>query len=208
MNNLEFLKHRHLHVETERDSAIDLADLWQCRYCHRDFDSEEKANAHMEMEHLQAGQEFVCQICLNFFPGRVHLISHMKRVHTKHEMPYECQVCGYRTSIHRDIVEHFQMNHDRTDKLQCPHCLKIFCMHNEKGYNTNTSESYLQHLQRHEDLKKRQSLQCKRCKLKFLDDRHVKSHLAEDHISFRDYDNIEPYDFETGEVFLRLNLII
>ena len=31
MNNLEFMKHLHLHVETDRETAIDMADLSQCR---------------------------------------------------------------------------------------------------------------------------------------------------------------------------------
>ena len=47
-------------LETERDSAIDIANLSQCRYCYRDFDSEEKANT--QMEHLQTRLEFVCQM--------------------------------------------------------------------------------------------------------------------------------------------------
>ena len=106
MNNLEFMKHLHLHVDTERDEAIDMADLSQCRYCYKDFDSEEKANSHVELEHLKTGQEFVCQICSNSYPAKHQLVMHMTKVHVKLEMPYQCQVCGPRTSLHRDLLEH------------------------------------------------------------------------------------------------------
>ena len=195
MNNLEFMKHLHLHVETERDTAIDLADLSQCRYCYKDFDSEEKVNSHVELEHLKTGQEFVCQICSNSYPAKHHLVQHMTRLHVKSEMPYQCQVCGHRTSLHREMVEHFQVSHDRTDKLQCPHCLKTFSLYSDKGYNGSGSSSYLQHLQRHEDVKKRQSLQCKKCVLKFLEEKHVRAHLADDHVSFKDYEDVETSHF-------------
>ena len=195
MNNLEFMKHLHLQVETERDQAIDLADLSQCRYCYKDFDSEDKVNSHVELEHLKSGMEFVCQICSTVYPAKHQLVQHMAKVHVKYEMPYQCQVCGHRTSLHRDLVEHFQVNHDRTDKLQCPHCLKIFSLYSEKGYNGTGSTSYLQHLQRHEDTKKKQSLQCKKCSLKFLEEKHVRAHLAEDHVSFKDYEEVETSQF-------------
>ncbi len=35
MNNIEFMKHLHLHVESDRATAIDLADLTQCKYCYK-----------------------------------------------------------------------------------------------------------------------------------------------------------------------------
>ena len=195
MNNLEFMKHLHLHVDTDRDTAIDMADLSQCRFCYKDFDSEEKANSHVEQEHLKSGQEFVCHICCHSYQGRLGLVQHMTKVHVKLEMPYQCQVCGHRASLHRDLVEHFQGSHDRSDKLQCPHCLKTFSLYSDKGYNGAGSSSYLQHLQRHEDLKKRQSLHCKKCSLKFLEEKQVRAHLADDHVSFKDYEGVETDQF-------------
>jgi hypothetical protein len=36
MNNIEFMKHLHLHVESDRATAIDLADLTQCKYCYKE----------------------------------------------------------------------------------------------------------------------------------------------------------------------------
>ena len=61
MNNLEFMKHLHLHVETDRETAIDMADLSQCKYCYKDFDSEAKVQEHLEVQHLKSSLKHVCR---------------------------------------------------------------------------------------------------------------------------------------------------
>merc|ERR1719369_414791 len=124
-----------------------------------------------------------------------HLIHHMTKVHVKAEMPYQCQICAHRSSQHRDIIEHFQVTHDRTDKLQCPLCLKTYSLYGEKGYNSNNAVSFMQHLQKHEDIKNRNQLNCRKCCLKFIDDKSLKTHLTDDHVSFKDFDNIETYQY-------------
>ena len=53
-----------------------------------------------------------------------HLLHHMQKQHVRAELPYFCHICSFRSSKHTDVVEHFQIAHDRTDKLQCPLCLK------------------------------------------------------------------------------------
>ena len=177
MNNLEFMKHLHLHVETDRETAIDMADLSQCKYCYKDFDCETKVLSHENLEHFKVGTENLCQICKAGFPVKNSLIQHMVKAHVKYEMPYSCKVCGHRTSQHHEIVEHFQLEHDRTDKLQCPHCLKTFNLYAaDKGYNSDATIKYLQHLQRHEDLKNnnKSSHNCKKCVLKFTEDKYLK----------------------------------
>jgi len=195
MNNLEFMKHLHLHVETDRETAIDMADLTQCKYCYKDFDSEHKAQAHTDQEHYKKGSPCVCLICNSGFPQSTHLIHHMTKVHVKAEMPYQCQICGQRASQHRDIIEHFQETHDRTDKLQCPLCLKTYSLYGDKGYNSNNAVSFMQHLQKHEDIKSRNQLNCRKCCLKFMDEKSLKTHLTDDHVSFKDFDNIETYQY-------------
>ncbi len=67
--------------------------------------------------------------------------------HYRSEMPYSCSVCGFRSSFHKDAVDHFQEAHDRTDKLQCPRCLKTFSLFSNNQYNANVASSYVMHLQ-------------------------------------------------------------
>ena len=48
------------------------------------------------------------RICDEGFGVKNHLIHHMSKTHAKSEMPYLCQICGYRSSMHRDLIDHFQ----------------------------------------------------------------------------------------------------
>ncbi len=33
----------------------------------------------------------------------------MMCVHARSEMPYACSVCGFRSSFHKDVIDHFQV---------------------------------------------------------------------------------------------------
>ena len=96
MNNIEFMKHLSLHVENERQAAVDLADLCQCKYCLKDFDESFSLQKHMEEEHLKSNQQFLCRICNLAFPTSTTLIVHMSRTHVRAELPYSCQVNIYK----------------------------------------------------------------------------------------------------------------
>ena len=164
MNNIEFMKHLSLHVENDRVSAVDLSDLSQCKYSLKDFESNFALQKHMDDAYYKSNSQNVCRICNIAFPQALHLISHMQKIHVRAELPYACQVCGFRTSSHREAVDHFIEQHDRTDKLQCPRCLKIFCLFSEKGgYNSSTAVAFVEHLQSHQDGKR---VPCKKCCLR------------------------------------------
>ena len=112
-------------------------------------------------------------------------IHHMTVSHCKSEMPYLCQVCGFRCSFHKDIIDHFQEAHDRTDKLQCPRCLKTYNLFSTNGYNVNTASSFVTHLQAHANKK----ISCKKCCLTFVDNGSLKEHVQKDHVSFKGFDS-------------------
>ena len=111
------------------------ADLCQCKYCYKEFDTPYAMQSHLEEVHLKKGSEFVCRLVhilnnpswilhltqnvtsiLNFrfricdegFSVKNHLIHHMSKNHVKSEMPYLCQICGFRSSTHRELIDHFQ----------------------------------------------------------------------------------------------------
>ena len=112
------------------------------------------------------------------------------------------------------MVEHFQNTHDRTDKLQCPLCLKTTGLYGEKGYfivpdrpllsyvdtryNADTAVKFMQHLQRHEDTKNKPGLNCRKCALKFVDEKSAKQHAEQDHNSYREFEDLEAAEPETG----------
>jgi lipopolysaccharide biosynthesis regulator YciM len=65
-------------------------------------------NSH-DTEHCsQFPNFFAFRICDEGFAVKNHLIHHMSKNHVKSEMPYLCQICGYRSSMHRDLIDHFQ----------------------------------------------------------------------------------------------------
>ena len=91
MNNIQFMKHLHLQVDTQRETAIVIADLWQCNYCYKDFDSEAKTQAHMDNDCVYAykrGAQYVDRITNTVFSSQSQLIQHMMKTHVKYEMPY------------------------------------------------------------------------------------------------------------------------
>ena len=90
------------------------------------------------------------------------------------------------------------MTHDRTDKLQCPLCLKTTGLYGEKGYNADTAVKFMQHLQRHEDTKAKAGLNCRKCALKFVDEKSAKQHAEQDHNSYREFEDLETGEPETG----------
>lgn len=46
-------------------------------------------------------------------------------MHYPSEMPYQCESCGYRTSSHKDVIDHYYKIHEKGEGLQCPYCLKV-----------------------------------------------------------------------------------
>ena len=202
MNNIQFMKFLHLQVDTQRETAIDIADLSQCNYCYKDFDSESKVQTHQDTECVYAykrGSQYVDRITNTVFSSQGQLIQHMMKNHVKYEMPYSCQVCGYRSSFHHDVIEHFQLQHDRTDKLLCPKSLRVFSLYTSQGYNPAVATAYLQHLQKMEDLKGKSSLKCKKSVLRFSEEKHLRAHLADDFSSYKEFDDVEPFQLMASD---------
>ncbi len=113
----------------------------------QDFDTPFAMQSHLEEIHWRKGFDCVCRICEEGFKTKGAFIQHMTLQHLRSEMPYACSVCGFRSSFHKDVIDHFQDAHDRTDKLQCPRCLKTFSLFVNNQYQANVASSFVQHLQ-------------------------------------------------------------
>ena len=93
----------------------------------------------------------------------------------------------------------FQESHDRTDKLQCPRCLKTYSLCSDKqGYNPTVASSFVAHLQAHIDKK----VQCKKCCLNFITDKELKEHVLKDHVSFRGFDSELSFFFQEKKIHI------
>lgn len=53
------------------------------------------------------------------------MIDHLSSMHYPSEMPYQCESCNYRTSSHKDVIDHYYKIHEKGEGLQCPYCLKV-----------------------------------------------------------------------------------
>lgn len=99
------------------------------------------------------------------------------------------------------FIDHFTELHDRTDKLQCPRCLKTFSLFSEKGYNSSIAAAFVEHLQSHQDGKR---IACKKCCLSFKDDKKVRAHLERDHASFKGFDGLETYQYLANDTPIQM----
>jgi hypothetical protein len=97
-------------------------------------------------------------------------------------------------------MDHFQESHDRTDKLQCPRCLKTFSLSSDKGYNSGAAAQFVAHLQQHQDKK----VSCKKCCLNFINEQTMKDHVQKDHVSFKGFDSKQIF---RTEAVVRLSIL-
>ncbi|KAL6263265.1 hypothetical protein P5V15_006065 [Pogonomyrmex californicus] len=91
----------------------------------------------------------VCAICEEKFGKSKSLIDHLTLMHYPSEMPYQCESCGYRTSSHKDVIDHYYETHEKGEGLQCPYCLKVIQFVSEGNPNASNVYAYLSHMQRH-----------------------------------------------------------
>ncbi|XP_011310606.1 uncharacterized protein [Fopius arisanus] len=158
-----------------------------CRYCCAAFSSKHMLITHVAEAHSTFGNSdghmVVCGICEQKFANSTLLVAHMSTTHSSSEMPYRCENCGYRTSSHKDAVDHFYKTHERGDSLQCPYCLKVmqFCI--EGTPISANIQAYLVHMQRHV-LRREQGRgnKCSRCCLWFNQKSALKQHQIDLHM--------------------------
>lgn len=102
----------------------------------------------------------------------------MSSMHHPSELPYKCHTCGYRTSSHKDVIDHYNKCHDKGNSLQCPYCLKImkFVKAGEQP-NSSYVHAYLMHMQRHVVRREEKLNKCPRCCLWFNQMSSLKAHV-------------------------------
>jgi uncharacterized C2H2 Zn-finger protein len=98
-------------------------------------------------------------------------------MHYPSEMPYKCESCGYRTSSHKDVIDHYYKNHEKSDGLQCPYCLKVIQFINDSHTNSSSVHAYLMHMQRHIVRREEKLNKCPRCCLWFNQMSSLKAHV-------------------------------
>ncbi|XP_076064259.1 uncharacterized protein LOC143038648 isoform X2 [Oratosquilla oratoria] len=185
-DNVEFMLHMRQHLEAAPVIERDVRKI--CRYCVKTFSTDEEVDVHANAQHLMTDTNLRwCRICIESYPSDAALINHMARKHCESELPYRCEVCNYATSFYHDILDHFAEQHKGSPYVQCPFCLNVKTL--QPGSVSPLSLRMLQHMQKHVSTKGR----CKFCALSFYSKYLFNDHKNKDHVSKRDFKDIEKY---------------
>ncbi|CAK9827128.1 Pogo transposable element with ZNF domain [Anthophora retusa] len=168
-----------------------------CRYCCTAFSSQHQMITHVTETHSNFGHSdsdmVVCAICEQKFGKSALLINHLSSMHCHSEMPYRCETCGYRTSSHKDAIDHFYRVHEKGQGLQCPYCLKVIDFVRDGNPSVTSVHAFLLHMQRHVIRREQgRGNKCSRCCLWFNQKSSLKIHQRELHDCVSD-SNIVPY---------------
>ncbi|KAI4481592.1 hypothetical protein M0802_013912 [Mischocyttarus mexicanus] len=184
-SNTEIMEHIISHVPPQ---VPDQSEFPVCRYCCTTFSSKHQVVTHVSEAHStfgkSAGDMVVCAICEQKFGNSNLLINHLSMMHGPSEMPYQCNTCGYRTSSHKDIIDHYYKIHEKGEGLQCPFCLKVIDFIVDGQTNASSIHSFLLHMQRHIVRREQgRGNKCPRCCLWFNQKSSLKIHQRELHES-------------------------
>ncbi|XP_043288615.1 uncharacterized protein row [Venturia canescens] len=184
--NTEVMAHMISHVPAR---VPDQQESPVCQYCCAAFSSKHQMVTHVSETHTKFGQSdgdamVVCAICEQKFFGNdgALLVNHLGTMHCPSEMPYRCESCNYRTSSHKDVIDHFYKVHEKGEGLQCPYCLKVIQFIVDGRANSSNVHAYLLHMQRHIVRREQgRGNKCSRCCLWFNQRSSLKNHLEELH---------------------------
>ncbi|KAK0158266.1 hypothetical protein PV328_009290 [Microctonus aethiopoides] len=192
-SNIEVMQHMINHVPPRVPGQT---ESYVCRYCCAAFSSQHQMTTHVDETHSTFGKSdgfmVVCGICENKFGNSYLLINHMSCVHMPSEVPYRCDTCNYRSSSHKDIIDHYYTVHDLGEYLQCPYCLKTMQYNVDSHASASNVHAYLVHMQRHVVRREQgRGNKCPRCCLWFNQKSALKRH-QDFHQSYTEND-IRPY---------------
>lgn len=182
-SNTEVMEHTISHVPAQ---VPEQSNSPVCRYCCTAFSSQHQMTTHVTEAHSNFGHSdsdmVVCAICEQKFGNSGLLINHLSSMHCPSEMPYECETCGYRTSSHKDAIDHYYRVHEKGVGLQCPYCLKVIEFVKKGKPSATNVYAFLLHMQRHVmRMEQGRGNKCSRCCLWFNQRSSLKSHQTEMH---------------------------
>uniref|UniRef100_A0A6V7M7Z7 C2H2-type domain-containing protein n=1 Tax=Bracon brevicornis TaxID=1563983 RepID=A0A6V7M7Z7_9HYME len=204
--NTEVMEHMLKHVPPRVPGQT---FTYACRYCCAAFSTRHQMQIHVAEAHSSFGvcdgHMVVCGICEQKFSNSNLLISHMVSTHLPSEMPYKCEACGYRTSSHKDAIDHFYKNHERGEFLQCPYCLKVIQYSSDGTALAANIQAFLVHMQRHiVRTQEGKGNKCSRCCLWFNQKSALRQHQRELHMPWVGAKNIPDVPAEKRIIIPRI----
>ncbi|XP_017788953.1 PREDICTED: uncharacterized protein LOC108571427 [Habropoda laboriosa] len=202
-SNTDVMEHTIGHVPPQVPGQ---SDSPVCRYCCTAFSSQHQMITHVTETHSNFGHSdsgmVVCAICEQKFGKSGLLVNHLSSMHCPSEMPYRCESCGYRTSSHKDAIDHFYRIHEKGEGLQCPYCLKVIDFVRDGNPSVTSVHAFLLHMQRHVIRREQgRGNKCSRCCLWFNQKSSLKIHQRELHDCVSD-SNVVPYSSGNDEIMV------
>ncbi|XP_033209365.1 uncharacterized protein LOC117168099 isoform X3 [Belonocnema kinseyi] len=182
-SNSEVMEHMISHVPRQVPGQ---SESPVCRYCCSAFSSQHQMVTHVTEAHSTFGHSdsdmVVCAICEHKFGNSSLLVNHLSMNHYPSEMPYRCETCAYRTSSHKDVIDHYYKVHENGEGLQCPYCLKVVQFVTDGVVNAPSIHAFLLHMQRHVVRRDEgRGNKCTRCCLWFNQRSSLKNHQQDLH---------------------------
>ncbi|CAH2083564.1 unnamed protein product [Euphydryas editha] len=187
--------------QREEESKATLKFPFQCHFCFKGFNFEEKLKNHM-FKHSPARGRFKCELCSMHFPSAysssVHALTHTRR--------YECVPCGRRMADRLAITNHYRTQHEGVlSVFTCHICGKI--SNNDKthrGHMRNhhsgtrvkcdecgktfvNRDSLVEHQLIHQGIK---NYECEKCGKKFRTRNQIRHHMVK-HSDTKDFYCVE-----------------
>ncbi|XP_039311217.1 uncharacterized protein LOC105200390 isoform X2 [Solenopsis invicta] len=206
-SNTEVMEHMVSHVPPQVPGQSELS---VCRYCCTPLSSQHQMLTHVSETHSNFGHSdsvmVVCAICEEKFGKNKSLIDHLSVMHYPSEMPYQCESCGYRTSSHKDVIDHYYKSHEKGEGLQCPYCLKVIQFVNNGSPNVSNVYAFLSHMQRHIVRRDQgKGNKCPRCCLWFNQKSSLTIHQRELHDCISNSKAV-PYTISGGGIMISRNI--
>jgi len=112
----------------------------KCPVCGKGFDSTQKINDHLRVNHSQEQlvDSLQCEICGMQFVSSVRLLSHRRRDH-ENDKGFECGQCGKYLCTRGKLNVHVKTRHNGENLHECYFCSKGF----------RSKKAYFAHLRKH-----------------------------------------------------------
>lgn len=200
-NNLQLLDHLLAHAHNISAKAAQT----QCKYCLASLATVTDLNKHISEAHpiqtkTYSNSHLACVICEIRFNSVYMLGKHMSKEHVPLELPYQCGTCNFRTSSHRQVIDHFYTEHNGATTVQCPFCLKSTTVWSSGRIMSTNVTFFLAHLQKHQ--KKAMAKKCQKCALWFIHKETLKDHMAKAHNTFVSKKHVTPFTLPSNYVMV------
>ncbi|XP_060808445.1 oocyte zinc finger protein XlCOF6 [Amyelois transitella] len=107
-------------IEERKKAALKLKNSIKCKFCGKNFQTQDRLDAHFKFYHDSSVGHLVCEFCQCRFNAR-HKFSHHLRIHL---VRFCCRNCGFTTKRDSTLKRHYEWHQGK--RHMCTYCDKDF----------------------------------------------------------------------------------